>query len=100
MYVFRLAVMVAAILFTGAAWAQAVPQSREQIQLSFSPVVKQATPAVVNIYTRRVVQAAASPLFADPFFRQFFGDQMGIPQQRVRTVRWDPGVCWSVPMAW
>lgn len=63
--------------------AQAVPQSREQVQLSFSPVVKQVAPAVVNIYTRRVVRTV-SPMFADPFFRQFFGHQMGLPQERVQ----------------
>ncbi len=63
--------------------AQTVPQSREQLQLSFSPVVKQVAPAVVNIYTRKVVRTI-SPMFADPFFRQFFGNQMGLPQERVQ----------------
>ncbi|MDA8230565.1 MAG: DegQ family serine endoprotease [Magnetospirillum sp.] len=64
----------------------AVPGSREQIKLSFAPIVRQTAPAVVNIYTRRVVKAAASPLLADPFFRQFFGDMMppGIMQDRVQ----------------
>jgi serine protease Do len=62
--------------------AQTVPQSREQVQLSFSPVVKQAAPAVVNIYTRKVVQSV-SPLFNDPFFRQFFGGGLGVPKERV-----------------
>jgi serine protease Do len=63
--------------------SQSVPQSREQLQLSFSPVVKQVAPAVVNIYTRKVVRTF-SPMFADPFFRQFFGNQMGLPQERVQ----------------
>jgi serine protease Do len=62
----------------------AVPQSREQIRLSFAPVVRQVAPAVVNIYTRRVVRAAASPMFADPFFRRFFGDVPGLAQDRVQ----------------
>jgi serine protease Do len=78
--------LLAAALVVGlaqAALAQAVPQSREQLQLSFAPVVKQVSPAVVNIYTRKVVRTA-SPLFADPFFRQFFGNQMGLPQERVQ----------------
>lgn len=69
------------------AWGQAVPTSRPQIQQSFSPVVKQTAPAVVNIYTKRVVRTAASPLLNDPFFRRFFGDQLpqGMPQERVQN---------------
>ncbi len=50
-----------------------VPESREQIALSFAPVVRQAAPAVVNIYTTK--RGAASPLdslFSDPFFDLFF----------------------------
>ncbi len=66
--------------------AQQVPTSRAGIQQSFSPLVKQAAPAVVNIYTKRVVKAAASPLLADPFFRRFFGDRLppGMTQDRVQ----------------
>ncbi len=57
---------------------ETVPSSQQQIQLSFAPVVRQAAPAVVNIYTRKVIQEQmASPFFNDPFFRQFFGDQFG-----------------------
>jgi len=52
------------------------PQTRGELQLSFAPLVKAAAPAVVNIYTRRVVTSRASPLFADPFFRRFFGDMI------------------------
>jgi serine protease Do len=79
----RIAFVLAALLMpVTAAVAQAVPQSREQLQLSFAPLVKQAGPAVVNIYTRKVVQTV-SPLFNDPFFRQFFGGQLGVPKERV-----------------
>ena len=43
--------------------------------LSFASLVKSAAPAVVNIYTRRVIRARRfSPLFNDPFFRRFFGE--------------------------
>lgn len=53
-----------------------VPVSRAEVSLSFAPLVKSAAPAVVNIYTRRVVRARRiSPLFNDPFFRRFFGNQ-------------------------
>lgn len=53
-----------------------VPQNRAQMQLSFAPVVKQVSPAVVNIYTKRVVTRSYSPFANDPFFSQFFGSSM------------------------
>ena len=55
---------------------RAVPESREQVMLSFAPLVKKASPAVVNIFTRKAVQqrGPSSPLFNDPFFRRFFGE--------------------------
>ncbi len=64
-----------------------VPQSREQVSLSFAPVVRQAAPAVVNIYTKKRVreQAALSPLLNDPFFRQFFGDRLPVGPSRERV---------------
>lgn len=46
-----------------------VPSSMEQVRLSFSPVVAQVAPAVVNVYTRREVQ----PRSVDPIFERFFG---------------------------
>ena len=57
---------------------QKVPVSREQVTLTFAPVVKKATPAVVNIYTKKVVQNQ-TPLLQDPFFRQFFGNAFAQP---------------------
>jgi serine protease Do len=61
------------------------PTSREMVRLSFAPVVKKVAPAVVNVYSRRVVQTR-SPFFDDPVFRRFFGDQspLGRPRQRVQ----------------
>ncbi|WP_121631249.1 trypsin-like peptidase domain-containing protein [Tropicibacter alexandrii] len=59
--------------------AQQVPQSQAEISLSFAPLVKQAAPAVVNIYASRVVQER-SPFAEDPFFRNFFGDLQGRPR--------------------
>ena len=38
------------------------------MQLSFAPVVKQASPAVVNIYAKRVVNVRTNPFRSDPFF--------------------------------
>ena len=63
--------------------AQTVPQSRGELRLTFAPIVKKVTPAVVNVYGARVEKAPVNPLFNDPVFRQFFGNQF--PQQdRVR----------------
>ena len=39
-----------------------VPQSQTQIELSFAPAVKATAPAVVNIYTTRVVEQQQSPV--------------------------------------
>ncbi|WP_420861388.1 trypsin-like peptidase domain-containing protein [Algirhabdus cladophorae] len=51
-----------------------VPDSQIEIQLGFAPLVKQAAPAVVNIYARRVVQTQTSPFAGDPFFDNLFRD--------------------------
>ncbi len=62
---------------TAFAQARDVPSSREQIMLSFSPLVKKVSPAVVNIYTKRVVTRRISPFGGDPFFEQFFNGGFG-----------------------
>ncbi|MGE0718685.1 MAG: DegQ family serine endoprotease [Alphaproteobacteria bacterium] len=78
--------LLAAIPAPAAGQLRATPQSREQIQLSFAPVVRQAAPAVVNVFTRRVERVARSPLLDDPFFRRFFGEDapLGAPRERVQ----------------
>jgi serine protease Do len=52
---------------------------------SLAPLVKAAAPAVVNVYSRRMVRTSRPALFQDPVFRQFFGDQLpnGMPRERV-----------------
>jgi len=62
-----------------------LPRSREEIHLSYAPLVRKSAPAVVNIYTKRVVQQRRSPFADDPFFRRFFGDAFGVPQKRVQN---------------
>ncbi len=62
-----------------------VPPSRELVQYSFAPIARKASPAVVNVYVRRRVQAFSSPFANDPFFRQFFGDRFGRPSERVQS---------------
>ncbi|MEX2201035.1 MAG: Do family serine endopeptidase [Dongiaceae bacterium] len=85
-------VILAALLLACAVAAPAgaqtvVPDSQAPITLSFAPVVRQAAPAVVNIYTKRVVQNRNFGLFDDPFFRRFFGEDFnfGIPSERVQN---------------
>ncbi len=51
---------------------RAAPTSQAQLQYSFSPLVKKASPAVVNVYAERMVRQQ-SPFAGDPFFERFFG---------------------------
>ena len=64
------------VLLAGAvlpAAAQEVPQSRAQIALSFAPIVREAAPAVVNVYS---MQTTVDPFYSnDPFLRRFFGQR-------------------------
>ena len=87
-----LTVVAAVLVLAGGSSAavgaeQQIPQTRQEIQLSFAPVVRKAAPAVVNIYSRRIVRTRGSPLFDDPFFRQFFGQNspFGVPRQRIEN---------------
>ena len=63
-----------------------VPGDRDEVMLSFAPVVKKAAPAVVNIFAKREVEQrrAVSSLLDDPFFRRFFGDGPGDQKTRKR----------------
>ncbi len=61
-----------------------VPQSAAQVALSFVPLVKQAGPAVVNIYAKRVVAQRVSPFQNDPVFGEFF-KQFGQVRPRVQN---------------
>ena len=61
----------------------AVPETQAQVKLSYAPIVKKVAPAVVNIYTKRMVQGrAGNPFFDDPFFAPFF-QGFGPMRQRV-----------------
>jgi Do/DeqQ family serine protease len=53
-----------------------VPFGREEVQLSFAPLVRDTAPAVVNVYATQTARAVRSPFAGDPFFEQFFGRQM------------------------
>jgi len=60
-----------------------VPQSPAEISLTFAPLVREAAPAVVNIYASRVVQTR-SPFQDDPIFGNFFRD-FGQSRPRVQN---------------
>ena len=76
---------VAAFLATPAISAE-LPRSDGQIRLSFAPLVKKTAPAVVNVYSRKVVKRRqVSPLFNDPFFRRFFGEGFGFGREKPRV---------------
>ncbi|WP_422678227.1 DegQ family serine endoprotease [Bosea beijingensis] len=85
------AAALAGALMSGAASLPAiaqqrqVPETREQVTLSFAPLVKQAQAAVVNVYGARVEKRPQNPFMDDPFFRRFFGDRgFGVPRERVQ----------------
>ena len=50
--------------------------------VSYAAAVEAAAPAVANIYTTKIITERANPLFDNPFFREFFGDQFA-PRQRL-----------------
>ena len=77
---------VAATLTVTPGWAQdrRVPASAGELRMSYAPVVKRVTPAVVNVYAAKTV-INRNPLLEDPIFRRFFGmPGMGGPGEQVR----------------
>jgi serine protease Do len=68
--------LLTALLPLEAAAEKAVPTSPLQIQLSFAPVVRRATPAVVNIFSKAEPQSGApSALRSDPAYRRYLGEE-------------------------
>ena len=83
------ALMLCVTVPTVHADSKVVPASQATVQLSFAPVVKTTTPAVVNVYSQRklVEDQGTSKFMEDPFFRRFFGDggSFGRPRERVAS---------------
>ena len=76
-----------AILATPAL-TQSLPQNRNQIRLSYAPLVKKAAPAVVNIYAKRLVRSrGGTSLFDDPIINRLFGDYpfQDFPRERLEN---------------
>jgi Do/DeqQ family serine protease len=89
-FVFLRAAAVAASLFLVFAGAQAqtqrvVPENKAQVQLSFAPVVRQTSNAVVNVYATRSERRQNAAM--EEFFRRFFGDgsSPGVPPGRSQS---------------
>jgi len=52
-----------------------IPFGRDEVQLSFAPLVLRTAPGVVNVYASSKAPPR-SPFMTDPFFDRFFGDGM------------------------
>ena len=72
-----------ALLIAAPGFAQ-TPKTVVEMKASFAPVVKKATPAVVNVYAARVQKGVRNPLLDDPFFQYFFGLEGGPAPDRVQ----------------
>ncbi|MDA0338452.1 MAG: trypsin-like peptidase domain-containing protein, partial [Proteobacteria bacterium] len=80
-----LALALTAAFGTAPALAEkVVPESREQVNYSYAPLIKQVAPAVVNIYTKRTIRQSRSMMFDDPVFKRFFEDRFSFGPQRDR----------------
>jgi len=81
-----IAVIVCAIMqinsFAYSAEIKKIPSSDAEVKLSYASVVREAAPAVVNIYTKRTVKSRTSPFLNDPFFSKFFGGSRA-PSERI-----------------
>jgi Do/DeqQ family serine protease len=75
-----------ALLLTGGpapAQQRAVPESKVEIQLSFAPVARQASAAVVNVYGTVRAERRRQADSMEEFFRRYFGDSTpGVPPGR------------------
>ena len=55
---------------------QSSPHASDAVRaVSLADAAKKSLPSVVHIFTSKEVRTPASPLFNDPLFRHFFGDQ-------------------------
>ena len=84
----KLHLSLAALLL--GAWSSMVPaqipaQPGEMPVPSLAPMLKRATPAVVNVATRGTMVQAQNPLLNDPFFRRFFDVPNGPVEREVQA---------------
>lgn len=60
--------------------------SRNAGPVSYAEAVERAAPAVVNIYSSRIVESEQHPLMSDPFFRQFSDKDMPSRQRMLSSL--------------
>ncbi len=65
------AIAIPSLFLTAQSKERRVPSSRSEMELSFAPLLRDVTPAVVNVYTTKIVQVNTSPFAGDPFFERF-----------------------------
>ena len=53
--------------------------------VSYADAVERAAPAVVNVYSARVITERRSPLLDDPLLRYFFGESFSEKRKRLQT---------------
>jgi Do/DeqQ family serine protease len=82
---FLIAILICFSVAASALAETKLPSSASEIQLSFAPVVKRTSPAVVNVYAKKIVRQRETGLMADPFFRRFFGDDGDFGRARERV---------------
>ncbi len=78
----RSSLLAALILLPAAAWAASPPLPSKDGIPTLAPLLRDVTPAVVNISVLVSAPALQNPLMRDPFFRRFFEDFLEQPQQR------------------
>ncbi len=66
---------------------EAPVQRETKMVTSYSAVVKKAAPSVVNISSTKIIKLPnqQAPMFADPFFRWYFGDPQRFNNRRPQT---------------
>lgn len=79
----KIALLTLSLLTMHGALAALPAKVGDQPLPSLAPLVREVSPAVVNIATRGTVTTPSNPFMDDPFFQRFFGVP---PQQRERQV--------------
>jgi len=62
-----------------------LPRDLGQGPVSYAKAVDLAAPAVVNIYTTKVITERVSPYANDPLYRFFYGDKNTVPRKRLES---------------
>ena len=77
----RAALVLSFVVAAPASWAQLPLAARDSGEWTIAPMLKEVTPAVVNVSVESTASTRSNPFFDDPFFRRFF--DLPAPQQQV-----------------